>query len=53
MTKFALIPLLKTINYSLEDNNDKNRIALKEALKEAAIFTLGVSGNIVSSLISS
>jgi KAP family P-loop domain len=47
--EFALIPLLKTINYSLEDNNDKNRIALKEALKEAAIFTLGVSGNIVSS----
>jgi len=50
--EFALIPLLKVIDYSIPDEADERKRKLKDALKEAAIFTLGVSTNIVSSLVS-
>jgi uncharacterized protein YjbI with pentapeptide repeats len=49
--EFALIPLLKTINYSIKDDKNEKKKKLKEALKEAAIFTLGVSSDIISSVI--
>ena len=50
--EFALIPLLKTINYSIKDDNDENKKLLKETLKEAAIFTLGISKDFISSIVS-
>ena len=50
--EFALIPLLKTINYSIKDDNDENKKRLKETLKEAAIFTLGISKDFISSIVS-
>ena len=49
--QFALIPLLKTISYSIKDDKNEKKKNLKEALKEAAIFTLGVSNDIVSSIV--
>jgi hypothetical protein len=42
--------LLKTINYAI-DERDKDKKNLKEALKEAAVFTLGVSREIISSTV--
>ena len=49
--EFALIPLLKTINYSINDDNNEKKRNLKEALKEAAIFTIGISNEVVSSIV--
>lgn len=49
--EFALIPLIKTINYSITDENDEKKKNLREALKEAAIFTLGTSSDILSSIV--
>jgi tRNA A37 threonylcarbamoyladenosine biosynthesis protein TsaE len=50
--EFALIPLIKTINYSITGENDEKKKNLREALKEAAIFTLGTSSDILSSIVS-
>jgi len=50
--QFALIPLLKVINYSIKDTDDETKRKLKDALKEAAIFTVGLSTDVVSSLVS-
>src|SRR6476619_1785426 len=44
------MPMLKTINYAI-DGRDEDKQKLKEALKEAAIFTLGVSRDMVSSTV--
>jgi nucleoside-triphosphatase THEP1 len=41
--QFALIPLLKTISYSIKDDKDEKKKNLKETIKEAAIFALGIS----------
>jgi len=49
--QFALIPLLKVISYSIKDGDNEKR-KLKDALKETAIFTVGLSTDIVSSLVS-
>ena len=49
--QFALIPLLKTINYSIKDEKDQKKKNLKEALGEAAIFTLGISNEILSAIV--
>jgi predicted KAP-like P-loop ATPase len=50
--QFALIPLLKVISYSIKDKDDETRRALKDAFKEAALFTVGLSTDIVSSVVS-
>src|SRR5262245_22764810 len=50
--QFALIPLLKIISYSIKDEGDETKRKLKDSLKEAAIFTVGLSTDIVSSLVS-
>ena len=50
--KFALIPLLKVIDYSIECKNDEKKKNLKNALKETGIFTLGISTEIISSFVS-
>lgn len=49
--QFALIPLLKTINYSIKDEKDEKKKKLKDSLREAAIFTLDLSSGVVSSII--
>jgi uncharacterized protein YjbI with pentapeptide repeats len=50
--QFALIPLLKVISYSIKDEGDETKRRLKDSLKEAAIFTVGLSTDVVSSLVS-
>ena len=49
--QFALIPLLKTITNSIKDEKDEKKKNLKEALKEATIFALGISNDIFSSIV--
>jgi uncharacterized protein YjbI with pentapeptide repeats/GTPase SAR1 family protein len=49
--QFALIPLLKTISYSIKDDNDQKKKNLKEVLKEVAFFSLGISNDVLSSII--
>ena len=46
--QFALIPLLKTIEFSIPEEKYKN---LKEAFKEAGIFGLTISKDFVSGLV--
>lgn len=46
---FALIPLLKTIEIAIPEEKYTN---LKKALKEAAIFSIGISRDIISSTVS-
>lgn len=42
----------KVINYSISDTGDERKKKLNDALKEAAIFTLGVSTEVITSLVS-
>ena len=46
--KFALIPLLKVIDHSIKDEGDEKKSNLKDALKEATIFTMSISTDIIS-----
>ena len=36
--EFALIPLLKTINYSIKEDNNEKKKKLKEAFKRSSNF---------------
>ena len=46
--QFALIPLLKTIQFSIPEEKYKN---LKEAFKEAGIFGLTISNDFLSGIV--